>query len=96
MRVHDPRKGGLSGGVERGRRLVEQPQRPMGDEKAGERDAPFLAGGEQARGKVDRMRKAEARQRRALARNESPPSAAQKARFSPAVSAPFTASAWPR
>ena len=58
-------KARLRGGVERRRRLVEQPQRPMGDEEAGERDAPLLPGRERARGKVDHMGEADPGERRA-------------------------------
>ena len=96
---HDPGESGLRRDVEGGRRLVEQPHRPMGDEQPGERDAPLLPGRERAGGKIDDMGEADLRERRARtpSRRESPPSApAQKARFSPAVSAPFSASAWPR
>ena len=58
-------EGGLRGGVERGRRLVEEPERAIGDEEAGKRDAPLLPGRERAHRKVDHMGEAEARERRA-------------------------------
>ncbi len=63
--LHDRGEGRLRRGVERGRRLVEQPERPAGDEQAGERDAALLSGGERAGRKVDHMREADARQRAA-------------------------------
>ena len=55
MRPHDGGKRGLSGGVERGRRLVEQPERALGDKQASERHAPPLSGREQPRGEIDHM-----------------------------------------
>ena len=63
VRLHDGRERGLGGGVERGRRLVEQPKRTVGDEKTGERHAPPLSGREQAGGEIDHMRQADPRQR---------------------------------
>ena len=70
MRLHDRGEGGLRGGVERGRRLVEEPERPVGDEEAGERDAPLLPGRERARREIDHMGEADPRERRALASRE--------------------------
>ena len=92
-------KRGLGGGVERGRRLVEQPERPVGDQEPGERDAPLSARRKAARaGKSIACARPSLRQRRApsVARGFAAEHRAQKARFSPAVSAPFSASAWPR
>ena len=55
MCPHDGGKRALRGGVERGRRLVEQPERARGDKQASERHAPALSGGEQPRRKIDHM-----------------------------------------
>ena len=55
VRPHDRRQRGLSGNVERGRRLVEQPERALGDKQASERHAPPLSGREQSRGEIDHM-----------------------------------------
>ena len=86
-------EGALRGGVERGRRLVEQPKRAAGDKQPCERDAALLPGREQRAGKSitwARPTRASAA-RLALARTVAAKHGrAQKARFSPAVSAPFT------
>ena len=66
VRLHDGGERGLGCGVERRRRLVEQPQRAMGDEETGERHAAPLPGREQAGGKIDHMGEADPRQRGAL------------------------------
>ena len=68
MRPHDGGKRGLSGGVERGRRLVEQPKRALGDKQAGKRHAPPLSGREQPRRKIDHMGQAKRRKRGELRR----------------------------
>ena len=97
--AHDAGEQPLRRDVERRRRLVEQPERARRDEQPRQRDAALLAGGERAHRKIGDMGEAEPLERAATSRrvDESPPSApAQNARFSPAVSAPFSASAWPR
>ena len=68
MRPHDGGKRDLSGGVERGRRLVEQPKRALGDKQASKRHAPSLSGGEQPRREIDHMAQAKRRERRELRR----------------------------
>ncbi len=76
MNSHDRGEGGLGGGVERGRRLIEEPERPLSDKEPGERDAPLLPGRERARGKVDHMGEADPRERRAGSpRARAPPQA---------------------
>ena len=67
-RLHGRRESGLGGGVERGRRFVEQPKRAIGDEETGERHAPPLPGREQAGGEIDHMRETDLRQAPPLAR----------------------------
>ena len=61
MRPHNVGKRGLSAGVERGRRLVEQPKRALSDKQASERHAPPLSGREQPRREIDHMRASRAR-----------------------------------
>ena len=63
MRLHDGGKRDLSGGVERGRRLVEQPERTLGDKQASKRHAPPLSGREQPRREIDHMAQTERRKR---------------------------------
>ena len=63
VRPHDGRKRGLSGGVERGRRLVEQPKRALGHKQASKRHAPPLSGREQPRREIDHMAQAQRRKR---------------------------------
>ncbi len=55
MRLHDAGDLLPRGAVERCQRLVEQPQRPEGDKKPGQRCAPLLTGGERAKGGVEGM-----------------------------------------
>src|SRR6185503_7946384 len=50
MNAHELRQQGLAQGVERRGRLIEQPDRPLDRNQAGNRQAPALAGGEIARG----------------------------------------------
>ena len=83
MRAHELGQHRLRRGVERGGRLVEQPDRPLDRDQAGEREAAALPGGEvaaRAAGRVRRGRRPRA-PRRPL---PSPPprKCAQKARFS--------------
>ena len=68
VRLHDGGKRALSGGVERGRRLVEQPERALGDKQASKRHAPPLSGREQPRREIDHMAKPSARKGRELRR----------------------------
>ena len=50
MGAHELGQHGLPHGVERGGRLIEQPDRPLDRNQAGERKAAALPGGEIARG----------------------------------------------
>ena len=80
---HDDGKRDLSGGVERGRRLVKQPKRALGDEQASKRDASSLARGKQPQPGIDHVAKPSAESAPSCAaREELPPSiAGAKARF---------------
>ena len=49
--------------VERRQRLVQQPERTVSHEQPGQRRAPFLAGGEGAKGRMERVGKTDGRQR---------------------------------
>ena len=60
VRLHEPERARLGGGVERRGRLVEQPERPAGNQKAGQRHAPPLAGREIGDRQSRRMRQARA------------------------------------
>jgi hypothetical protein len=55
MRLHYGGKRDLSGGVECGRRLVEQSKRALSDKQAGKRHAPPLSGREQPRREIDHV-----------------------------------------
>ena len=50
------------GAVERGQRLVEEPERPKGDEETRQRRAPLLAGGQHAERRASDMAKADDRE----------------------------------
>src|SRR6202020_2976299 len=63
VRTHNGGKRDLSAGVERGRRLVEQPERTLGDKQASERDATPLSRREQPRREIDHMAQTERRKR---------------------------------
>ena len=56
MRPHQPGERLLRGGVERGGRLVEEPEGAARDEQAGERQPPALAGREIGDGRSRRVR----------------------------------------
>ncbi len=71
MRGHDVVHQGLSAGVERGRRFVEQPDRPGRDAKFGERGAALLPGRKIGRRQMRDMGEAEFGERFAWARSAS-------------------------
>ncbi len=81
----------LRGGVERGRRLVEQPQRARGDEQPRERDAPLLPRRERAHREIGDMRQAQPRQRRSDAATHRRPASAPRNQGFPPRSAPPSA-----
>ena len=62
--AHNDGELALRGGVERGRRFVEQPDRPRRDQEPGERDAALLAGGQRPRREIGDMGEAEPIERR--------------------------------
>ena len=95
-------KARLRGGVERRRRLVEQPERPSGDEEPREGDAPFLAR-RRARARESRRHgRARPGERRDAplrwrARHRRPQRRRPRRRDSrPPSARSFSASAWPR
>jgi hypothetical protein len=55
VRLHHGGERALSGDVERGRRLVEQPNWALGHKQTSKRDATPLSGREQPRRKIDHM-----------------------------------------
>src|SRR5262245_15631535 len=68
----------LGRGVERGRRLVEQPERALGQEQAHQPRPPPLTGGQVAGGNVAQRRQAERLERRIEAVRGAPEEAAPK------------------
>jgi hypothetical protein len=59
MLLHQAQERGLRGGIQRRGRLVEEPERPMRHEEAGERDAAALAGREIGDGQRRGVRQAD-------------------------------------
>ena len=100
MRRHDLCNDGLRGEIERGQRLVEQPDRAKERNEPGERGAPLLSGREIGGGQIGDGAEAETRKRgfdlcRAGPRLLVASKAARKERFSKAERLGFRASAWP-
>ena len=95
---HDGGKRDLSGGVERSRRLVKQPQRALGDQEASKRHASSLARGKQPGREIDHVAQAKRRKRPELRRagGVAAQHRGREGEVLAAVSAALTPSAWPR
>ncbi len=98
MRPHQIAEALLRRGVERARRLVEQPDRPLDREQPRDRQPPALAGRQIGGGQIGERVEADRRERRVddlgrCARRRKP---AQNRRFSATDSDGFSASWWPR